>query len=61
MTQHHYTNTNIETAATIVSAGTCLEDTYVHGDDIILTDVGEAIKQVILMQHITVCATLWCL
>ena len=46
MTQHHYTKTNIETAAAAVNAGTCLEDTHVQGDNIILTHVGEAVKQV---------------
>ena len=46
MTQHHYTKTDVETAAAAVNAGTCLEDTHVQGDDIILTHVGEAVKQV---------------
>ena len=46
MTEHHYTKTNIETAATAVNAGTCLEDTHVQGDDIIFTHIGEAVKQV---------------
>ena len=47
MTRHNYTKTDVETAAAAVNAGTCLEDTHVQGDDIILTHVGEAVKQVI--------------
>ena len=49
MTKHNYTKTDVETAAAAVNAGTCLEDTHVQGDDIILTHVGEAIKQVKLI------------
>lgn len=48
MTQHHYTKTNVETAAAAVNAGTCLEDTHAEGNDIIFSHVGEAVKQVIL-------------
>ena len=46
MIQHHYTKTDVETAAAAVNAGTCLEDTLAEGDDIIFTHVGEAVKQV---------------
>ena len=49
MTRHNYTKTDVETAAAAVNAGTCLEDTHVQGDDIILTHVGEAVKQVKLI------------
>jgi hypothetical protein len=53
MTRHNYTKTDVETAAAAVNAGTCLEDTHVEGDDIILTHVGEAVKQVNLSDNTT--------
>ena len=44
MTQHHYTDTEVKTAAAAVNAGTCLEDG--NSEDNIMSNVGNAVKAV---------------
>ena len=44
MTQHHYTDTEVKTAAAVVNAGTCLEDG--NSEDNIMSNVGNAVKAV---------------
>ena len=50
MTAHHYTKTEVETAAAAVNAGTCLEDANLEKN--VFSYIGEAVKQV----HVCVCA-----
>ena len=44
MTAHHYTKTEVETAAAAINAGTCLEDSHLEKD--IFSHATEAVKQV---------------
>ena len=44
MTQHHYTDTEVKTAAAAVNGGTCLEDG--NSQDNIFSHVGDAVKAV---------------
>lgn len=46
MTNHHYTNNMVDTAAAAVNAGTCLEDGNTGGKFNIFTHIGEAVSQV---------------
>ena len=44
MTQHHYTDTEVKTAAAAANAGTCLEDG--NSQNNIFSNVGDAVKAV---------------
>ena len=44
MTAHHYTKTEVETAAAAVNAGTCLEDA--NEEKNVFSYIGEAVEQV---------------
>ena len=44
MTQHHYTDTEVKTAAAAANAGTCLEDG--NSQNNIFSNVGDAVKTV---------------
>ena len=44
MTQHHYTDTEVKTAAAAANAGTCLEDG--NSQKNIFSNVGDAVKAV---------------
>ena len=44
MTQHHYTDTAVKTAAAAANAGTCLEDG--NSQNNIFSNVGDAVKAV---------------
>ena len=57
MTAHHYTKTEVETAAAAVNAGTCLEDANYEKN--VFSYIGEAVKQVCLLcvcMHAYMCA-----
>lgn len=45
MTEHHYTDTEVKTAAVAVNAGTCLEDS--NSENKIFSYIGNAVKMVI--------------
>ena len=51
MVAHHYTDTEVKTAAVAVNGGTCLEDANLEQN--VFTHIGEAVKEV--------CCRLWCL
>ena len=44
MTAHHYTDTEVKTAAAAVNAGTCMEDANMENN--VFTNIGEAVKTV---------------
>ena len=44
ITNHHYTNNMVDTAAVAVNAGTCLEDG--NTEDNVFSHIGEAVSQV---------------
>ena len=44
MTNHHYTNNVVDTAAAAANAGTCLEDG--NSEDNVFSHIGEAVSQV---------------
>ncbi len=44
ITNHHYTNNSVDTAAAAVNAGTCLEDA--NSADNVFSHIGEAVTQV---------------
>lgn len=45
MTKHHYTDTEVKTAAVAVNAGTCLEDG--NSENNIFSNIGDAVKMVL--------------
>ena len=53
MTAHHYTKTEVETAAAAVNAGTCLEDANFEKN--VFSYIGEAVKQVCLLLYVLAC------
>jgi hypothetical protein len=50
MNYHHYTKTEVETAAVAVNGGTCLEDAFFERN--IFTYIGDAIKAVSLLRQL---------
>ena len=50
MTQHHYTDTPVKTAAAAANAGTCLEDGNTQNN--IFSNIGDAVKAVSYMNII---------
>ena len=46
MVEHHYTNTEVKTAAVAVNAGTCLEDGNYEKN--IFSNIGQAVKMVMV-------------
>ena len=50
ITNHHYTNNEVDTAAAAVNAGTCLEDGNLQNN--VFSHIGEAVAQVsVLCSH----------
>ena len=47
MTAHHYTDTDVKTAAAAVNAGTCLEDANMENN--VFSHIGDAVKTVNLI------------